>query len=306
MKIKLDFMRWRRHAVSLSALLVAVSLAAVGLSGLNLGLDFTGGTLVEARLMRPVPVSAVRGNLETNGFRGAVVQNLGSEHDIIVRVPSMPGTSEFQLADRLQEVLRATYPGTDIRRAEFVGPVVGEDLRDSGGLAILGALAATSLYIMWRFTDKFALAAAIALAHDVVITVGMFALFQWQFDLATLAALLTVIGYSLNDTIVICDRIRENLRKLRKANLVEVINTSLNQTLERTVIMSGTTLLVLVTMLVLGGEQLRGFAAALTIGVIVGTWSSIYVAAAFLVYAKLSRSELMLETDEQTPTRTVE
>jgi preprotein translocase subunit SecF len=178
---------------------------------------------------------------------------------------------------------------------------VGEDLRESGGLALLAGLAVTGVYIAWRFTGKFAAAATIALVHDVIVTVGAFAVFRWRFDLPSLAAILTVIGYSLNDTIVICDRIRENLRSMRKSTLIQVINRSLNQTLERTLIMSGTTLVVLLALLLVGGDELRGFSAALTVGVVVGTYSSIYIAAAYLVYAGLSAADLVIDMEGEPP-----
>ena len=302
MNFQIDFMRRRYLAVAFSFALLLVSILAIAFAGLNFGLDFTGGTLVQARLERAVPVQSIREQLIANGFPEVVVQNIGSERDIIIRVPTHSAATETNLADSLQEFLYQELPGIEVLRAEFVGPVVGEDLREAGGLAILGALGITAVYIMWRFTGKFAFAAAIALLHDVIITVGMFAIFRWTFNLTALAALLTVIGYSLNDTIVICDRIRENLRKMRKSMLPEVINVSLNETFERTLVMAGTTLMVLVSMLLFGGEQLNAFAAALTIGVLVGTWSSIYVAAPYLIFARLTRAELVPEDEQSSGT----
>lgn len=305
MGFKIDFMRQRRVAVALSVLLVVASLVPLAWNGLQFGLDFTGGTLIELRLAEPAAPEQVREALVARGYPNAVVQRLGSERDLVARIPPNAAAAESDtatdaslLTDRIAAALLETYPGAEIRRAEFVGPVVGEDLRERGGLALLAALLGISVYILWRFSGKFAIAAALALVHDVVITLGAFALFRWQFDLATLASVLTVLGYSLNDTIVVCDRIRENLRRHRALDLIAVINLSLNQTLERTLIMSGTTLMVLIGMLVYGGEGLRGFASALTIGVVVGTWSSVYVAAAWLIHAGLDRSELMLEVPE--------
>lgn len=286
----------RRHlAAGTSLFLVLASLVLLAVSGLNFGLDFTGGTLVELRFQSAAPVDAVRIELADNGFADASVQHSGSDHDVLIRIGARADAEAFELGDRIVSLLAGNHPGVVLVRSEFVGPAVGEDLRESGGLALLFALAATGAYIAWRFTGKFAIAATVALVHDVIISLGAFALFRWSFDLASLAALLTVIGYSLNDTIVICDRIRENLRRLRRASLIEAIDLSLNQTLERTLIMSGTTLAVLISLLLFGGEALRGFSAVLTVGVIVGTYSSIYVAAAYLVWSKLSATDLMVE-----------
>ncbi len=302
MKLKIDFMAKSRPAVLLSAALVLFSVFTVAWQGLNFGLDFTGGTLIEVQFKEPVTADNVRAFLVANGVDHGSVQNLGSERDILIRVPTLPDKNEYALGDSIGVSLKQHYTGADVRRAEFVGPVVGDDLRDQGGLAMLAALAGISVYIMFRFTGKFAAAAVIALVHDVAITVGAFSLFRWSVDLSTVAALMTVIGYSLNDTIVICDRIRENVRKSRKSGLIDVINASLNQTMERTLIMSGTTLIVLVGMLVFGGEQLRGFSTALIIGVVVGTYSSIYIAANWLVFAKLSREDLFVpEPENATP-----
>lgn len=299
MQTQIDFMGRRRLAVAVSLALVLLSLVATAVRGLNAGLDFTGGTLVEVSFTRPVPVAEVRAWLGDRGFADTSIQQSGSDREMMVRVPPRPEVEAFQLGDRIAALLAEQHPGVVLKRAEFVGPAVGEDLRESGGLAMLLALAVIGIYIAWRFTGKFAAAATIALAHDVVITVGAFALFQWRFDLASLAAVLTVIGYSLNDTIVVCDRIRENMRTMRRSTLIEVINRSLNQTLERTLIMSGTTLTVLLALLVFGGEELRGFSLALTVGVVVGTYSSIYVAAAYLVAAGLSAADLVTETDPE-------
>lgn len=286
----------RRHlAAGLSIFLVVASLLLVAVSGLNFGLDFTGGTLVELRFDTPAPVDTVRTELAANGFADATVQQSGSEHDLLVRIGPRTDAQAFELGDRITRLLSTAHPGVKLVRSEFVGPAVGEDLRESGGLALLLALVATGAYIAWRFTGKFAIAATVALVHDVIITLGAFALFRWTFDLPSLAALLTVIGYSLNDTIVVCDRIRENLRRMRRATLIEAIDRSLNQTLERTLIMSGTTLAVLLALLVFGGEALRGFSAVLTVGVFVGTYSSIYVAAAYLVWSKLDAADLAVE-----------
>lgn len=301
MRSRIDFMAHRRLAAVASIAFVLLSLAALGINGFNAGLDFTGGTLVEITSPDPIPAATAREDLQRAGFTDATVQQSGTERDLVVRIPVRPELEAFRIGDGVVAALKAAHPGVELVRAEFVGPAVGEDLRDSGILSMLLAMIATGAYIAWRFTGKFAVAATIALAHDVVITLGAFALFRWRFDLASLAAVLTVIGYSLNDTIVICDRIRENLRSQRKAPLLEVINLSLNQTLERTLIMSFTTLSVLIALLVFGGADLRGFSAALTVGVVAGTYSSVYIAAAYLVLAKLSSADLIVavESDSQ-------
>jgi preprotein translocase subunit SecF len=294
----INFMGQWRYAVSLSALVVVLSIAGVAFRGLNFGLDFTGGTLVELRFDQPVQATSVRTALIVNGQDDAVVQNIGSERDIMVRVPAAAGLAARDQSEAVARSLVESFPSVEVRRTEYVGPVVGDELRDQGGLAVIAAFFGIFVYVMWRFTTKFAVGALIALVHDVIITVGAFAWFRWTVDLSTVAALLTVIGYSINDTIVICDRIRENLRRFRKTDVVEVINVSLNQTLERTLIMSGTMLMVLVGMIAFGGEQLFGMSVALTIGVVVGTWSSVYVAAAYLIHAGLTRADLVLaETD---------
>lgn len=297
MRSSIRFMDQRRVAAGVSIALVVCSLILVAVRGLNFGLDFTGGTLVEVRFATPVPIAEVRQDLAAGGFAGASVQQSGSDRDVLIRVDPGAGADADQVGDRVAAVLAARHPDAQFVRAEFVGPAVGDDLRESGILALLAALAVIGVYIAWRFTGKFAVAATVALIHDVIVTVGAFALFRWTFDLPSLAAVLTVIGYSLNDTIVVCDRIRENLRSLRRTSLTDVIDRSLNQTLERTLVMSGTTLAVLLALLFFGGEALRGFSAALTVGVVVGTYSSIYVAAAYLVMVKLSAADLIVEED---------
>ncbi len=297
MRSSIRFMDHRRPAAGVSIVLVLCSLILVAVRGLNFGLDFTGGTLVEVRFADPVPIAVVRQELVAGDFAGASVQQSGSDREVLIRVEPGAGANADQVGDRVAAVLAAKHPDAQFVRAEFVGPAVGDDLRESGILALLAALAVIGIYIAWRFTGKFALAATVALVHDVIVTLGAFALFQWTFDLPSLAAILTVIGYSLNDTIVVCDRIRENLRSLRRSSLTDVIDRSLNQTLERTLVMSGTTLAVLLALLFFGGEALRGFSAALTVGVVVGTYSSIYVAAAYLVMVQLAAADLVVEED---------
>jgi preprotein translocase subunit SecF len=269
---------------------------------LEWGLDFTGGTLVEVTYEVAAIPAEIRAELDQAGYSGHVVQYFGSDRDILVRMPPQKNLSDKDNARLGDGLLVALQAGTSnqlvLRRAEFVGPAVGEELTNQGGLGLLAALGMVLLYVSFRFQLKFALGAVLALFHDVVITLGVFSIIRWEFDLTVLAALLAVIGYSLNDTIVVSDRIRENFRKLRRGSPEEIINTSLNQTLGRTLITSFTTLLVLFALLILGGELISGFAKALIIGVVVGTYSSIYVAANTLLALKLDRDDLLVPVKE--------
>jgi preprotein translocase subunit SecF len=232
--------------------------------------------------------------LEQTGLKEAVVQHFGSERDVLVRVPPQKGESESLLADHVRNALAAKYPDVEMRRSEFVGPAVGAELRETGALATLVALAAVMVYMMFRFTSKFGIGAVIALIHDVVVTIGAFAVFQWTFDLPTLAAVLAVIGYSVNDTVVVADRIRENFRKLRRGTALEIINLSLTQTLARTMMTSLTTLLVVVALFLFGGDSVRGFSIALIVGIVFGTYSSTYVAAGIVFFMGNTREDLMV------------
>lgn len=293
-----DFMGKRRIAAGVSIALVLVAIASVTFVGVNRGLDFTGGVRVEIGFAAPVAAQDVRTVLNDAGLAEGVVQNYGSETDILVRMPPVPGVDQSEVGDRIVEAVLTRFDDVVLRNLEFVGPAVGEELTEQGGLALLVALGVVMLYIMWRFTGKFAIGAVTALVHDVVITVGAFSVFQWTFNLPELAALLAVIGYSLNDTIVVSDRIRENFRGIRRGTPHEIINQSLNQTLGRTLVTSLTTLLVLVVLLVVAGEQIAGFATALTIGVVVGTYSSIYVAANVLLTMGITKQDLALPEKE--------
>jgi len=297
-----DFMSYRKQAAIVSILLLIVSSSSMVLRSLELGLDFTGGTLVEVTYEEAAFPEQIRAELDQAGYSGHVVQYFGSDRDILVRMPPQKNLSDkdnARLGDGLLLALRAaTSNQLVLRRAEFVGPAVGDELTNQGGLGLLAALGMVLLYVSFRFQLKFALGAVLALFHDVVITLGVFSVIRWEFDLTVLAALLAVIGYSLNDTIVVSDRIRENFRKLRRGSPEEIINTSLNQTLARTLITSFTTLLVLFALLVLGGELISGFAKALIIGVVVGTYSSIYVAANTLLTLKLDRDDLLVPVKE--------
>lgn len=297
----IDFMRYRQLAGVLSLLLVLAATASLAFRQLSWGLDFTGGSMVEVAYPAPVDPVQIRRDLEAAGFTGQTVQHFGADTELLIRMPPQEGldaTENAGLGDRVHEALAALEPGILLRRSEYVGPAVGEELAESGGLGLLAALLCVMVYIMFRFQWKFALGAVVALFHDVVITLGIFSVAGWTFDQTVLAALLAVIGYSLNDTIVVSDRIRENFRKLRRASPTETVNTSLNQTLARTLVTSFTTLLVLLALLFLGGELIRGFALGLTIGVLVGTYSSIYIAANMLLTLGVKREDLAVPVKE--------
>ncbi|MBE7375473.1 protein translocase subunit SecF [Pseudomonas lopnurensis] len=291
MKRVINFMGVRHVAVALTVLLTVASLASLVMKGLNFGLDFTGGSLIELGYERPVELEQVRGQLVRSGFTDAVVQSFGATTDVLVR---MPGDDPL-LGERIAEALRNGGDGNQVsvKRVEFVGPAVGEELRDQGGLGMLLALGGILVYVAFRFQWKFGFGAVLSLFHDVIVVLGVFSFFQISFDLTVLAAVLAVIGYSLNDTIVIFDRIRENFRMLRKAELLENINISTTQTLLRTLATSVSTLLAVGALMVFGGENLWGFSLALLIGVGAGTYSSIYVAGTLLLWLKLTRDDLI-------------
>ena len=278
----IPFMKYRKVAALISIVLVSLSCISLVFKQLNWGLDFTGGTLVEVAYPSAAVPEDIRQALDERGWNGHLVQFFGSDRDILVRMPPQKDRSERENA-RLGDALFADLKeiagaGLDLRRAEFVGPAVGEELTNQGGVGSLVALGTILIYISFRFQMKFAFGAVTALFHDVLITLGIFSVMNWEFDLTVLAALLAVIGYSLNDTIVVSDRIRENFRAVRRGATSDLIDTSLNQTLGRTLMTSTTTLLVLLALFFLGGELIRGFSLALTVGVVVGTYSSIYVA----------------------------
>lgn len=285
-----DFLRARKLLLALSALLVIAALGTTLTRGLNFGLDFTGGLLLEAAFPAPVNPEAVRQQLQASGHDGAVVQNFGAANQILIRMPADAAASAAQ--ELLLTSLRSDHPGIDIQRVELVGPQVGAELAEQGSLALLIALLLILAYVSVRFQWKLALGAVAALAHDVIIVVGLFSLFGWTFDLAILAAILAVIGYSLNDTIVVFDRIRENFRKIRRGTPLEIVDVSINDTLSRTIMTSFATLLVLLALLFLGGETLWGFSMALTLGIVIGTYSSIYTASAVVVALDLSPADL--------------
>ncbi|MGM0412452.1 MAG: protein translocase subunit SecF [Pseudomonadota bacterium] len=287
----IDFMARRRQAVWLTAALLLLAVGALAVRGLNFGIDFTGGTLIEVGYPEAPQLQEVRGALEGSGL-DATVQTFGGAREILIRVPPVEELSDAELSNRVLERLREDTPGVEMRRVEFVGPQVGDELTEDGGLAMLYALIGVLIYVALRFEFRFAVGSVAALIHDVVIVVGLLALFGIEFDLTVLAALLAVIGYSLNDTIVVFDRIRENFRRMRKGDREEVVNASLNQMLSRTLMTSVTTLLVVLALFFLGGEIIHGFAAALLAGVIVGTYSSIYVASSTALALGVSKADL--------------
>ncbi|MGM0676671.1 MAG: protein translocase subunit SecF [Pseudomonadota bacterium] len=290
----INFLGQRRIALTLSAILLVVSILLLVFRGLNFGIDFTGGTLIEVGYPDAVVLEEVRDQLEAGGFDRATVQNFGTSRDVLIRLAPREGEESAELSEEVLQVLRSGGPeGVDLRRVEFVGPQVGDELREQGGLAMLYALIGILIYVALRFEWRFSLGAVAALIHDVVITLGIFSLLWFEFDLSVLAAMLAVIGYSLNDTIVVYDRIRENFRRLRKDAVEKVMNKSVNQILSRTIITSLTTLLVLVCLFLLGGAVIQNFALALIIGVLVGTYSSIYVAAALALVLGVDRTVML-------------
>ena len=295
----IDFMALRKPAVVLSAALLLISIVSLFTLKLNVGIDFTGGSIIEVGYQQAVELEPIRNALESNGFGDAIVQHFGSASEVLIRLVPDVDKDKAELSSEIIELLQAiSETPIDVRRVDFVGPQVGEELTEDGGLAVLYALIAILIYVAFRFEYRFSLGAVAALVHDVVITLGVFSIVQLDFDLSVLAAILAVIGYSLNDTIVVFDRVRENFRKIRKKTSLEVINTSINQTISRTLMTSFTTLLVLLSLFFLGGEVIHSFALALIIGVLVGTYSSIYVATTSALLLGISRSDLLLPEKE--------
>ncbi len=292
-----DFMGKVRPAVALTTLLVIISVGTSIFKGFNFGVDFTGGTLVELGYKSEPDLNQIRHALTESEFKNATVQRFGTPTDVLVRLPPTGDKAAASVSQRVIELL----PGAELRRIEFVGPQVGDELAESGVLALLFALGGIFFYVMLRFTWKFSVGAIVATMHDVVITIGYFAVSGREFDLTVLAAVLAVLGYSLNDTVVVFDRVRENLRKMRKGTTKEIVNAALNQTLSRTLMTSGETMLAVLTLLFFGGELLHGFSIALVIGIVVGTYSSIYVATATVVALGINRQELMPMVKEGGP-----
>jgi preprotein translocase subunit SecF len=296
MNFNIPFMNYRGYATIGSLVLLLISVGSLSFKGLNLGLDFSGGTLIEVSYEEAADLVDIRDLMTNNGFDDFQVVNFGSNSDVLIKVADKNGNS--QLGDVIYKFLLEADPATELKRIEFVGPQIGSELRDQGGLGMLVALGMILLYVAFRFQYKFALGAVAALAHDVVIILGLFSVFSWDFDLTVLAALLAVIGYSLNDTIVVSDRIRENFRGERGFDPDEIVNRSINQTLSRTLITSLTTLLVLLALFFFGGDMIRGFSQALIIGVLVGTYSSIYVVANMLLGLSITQDDLAIPETE--------
>jgi preprotein translocase subunit SecF len=297
---RFKFMSKRIPAMIFSTLLILASLASLFTQGLNLGIDFTGGFLIEAGYERDVNLDQVRKTLADNNFKDAQVQNFGSSKDIIVRLAPRDDLNQSTIGNKVISVLQNdTDQKIEMRRVEFVGPQIGEELRDDGGIAMLVALGGILIYISMRFQFKSAVGAILALVHDVIITIGAFSILQIEFDLTVLAAILAVIGYSLNDTVVVLDRIRETFRSIRKTSPEEILNISINQTIARTLVTSLTTLLVLIALFIFGGEIIHGFATALIIGVVIGTYSSIYIASATLLIMKVHKQDFLVEVKEE-------
>ena len=288
-----NFMRLRIPAMVLSTVLILGSFVSLGVNSLNWGLDFTGGTLIEVGYEDAANLEGISAQLNEANFEDAIVQNFGSSQDVLIRIAPRDGVKAVTIGEQVLAALRADGTEVDMRRIEFVGPNVGEELTEQGGLAMLVALLCILVYVAMRFEWRFALGSVSALAHDVILTLGLFSVLQIEFDLTVLAAVLAVIGYSLNDTIVVCDRIRENFRKIRKGEPVEIINISLTQTLNRTIITSLTTVLVLVALFYKGGALIHGFATALLFGVVVGTYSSVYIASSVARALGISKEDLM-------------
>lgn len=298
--IKIDFLSKRFIALVLSTLLIIVSIGSLATQGLKKGIDFTGGTLVEMSFSKSVELESLRALLVKENFEGAIVQHFGSSKEVLIRLLPNEALNTATLSNKVLDAVNIKFSQQgELRRAEFVGPQVGEELTEDGGLALLYALICILIYVTFRFEYRFALGSVAALAHDVIITLGVFSVFQFEFDLTVLAAILAVIGYSLNDTIVVFDRVRENFRKLRNCTPTEVVNISLNQTLTRTIMTSVTTLLVLLALFFLGGEIIHDFALALTIGVVIGTYSSIYVASPITLALGISKADLVIVKVDQ-------
>ncbi|MDH3634248.1 MAG: protein translocase subunit SecF [Gammaproteobacteria bacterium] len=294
-----DFMSLRKPAMIVSITLLLISIISLFTFKLNVGIDFTGGSIIEVGYQQAVELEPIRNALETGGFGDAIVQHFGSAQEVLIRLVPDVAKDKAEISSQVIGLLQAASDTPiDVRRVDFVGPQVGEELTEDGGLAVLYALIAILIYVALRFEYRFSLGAVAALVHDVLITLGIFSVLQLDFDLSVLAALLAVIGYSLNDTIVVFDRVRENFRKIRKRTSIEIVNTSINQTISRTLMTSFTTLLVLLSLFFLGGEAIHAFAMALIIGVLVGTYSSIYVATTSALALGISRGDLLLPDKE--------
>jgi len=291
----IDFLRWRKVAMIWSVAVLVIAVGSLLIRGISLGLDFTGGTVIEVQYPQPVEIPKVRETLANAGFGDAQAQHFGTSRDVLIRIPPRQQGNAATLSNDVLHALQGAEGGVGatLARAEFVGPQVGQELVEQGGLAALGALAGILLYVMFRFEWRLAVGTITATVHDVIFTVGWFSLFQLEFDLTVLAAVLAVIGYSVNDTVVVLDRIRENFRKRRKGSAQEIMNLSINETLSRTVMTSVVTLLSVIVLYFFGGAVMHGFSVAMIIGIVVGTYSSIYIASATALYLGISREDLL-------------
>ena len=293
-KTNFNFMSKRKIAVVFSMLLILASIGSLVIQGLNFGIDFTGGTMIELSYPEEAKLEEIRTKLEQNGYADAIVQNFGSIHDILIRLPVHAAENMAELSNRIVDALQADHETIiDVRRVEFVGPQVGKELTEQGGLAMLYALIGILIYVSFRFEYRFAIGSVVALVHDVILTLGFFSVTQLEFDLTVLAAILAIIGYSLNDTIVVFDRIRETFLKMRKGTSEEIVNRALNDTLSRTLMTSITTLLVVTSLFIFGGEVIHAFSIALLIGILIGTYSSIYIASNTILAMGISKADLM-------------
>jgi len=299
-KTNFNFMGKRKIAAFFSAILLLTSIGSLVMQGLNFGIDFTGGTMIELAYEETADLNAIRSTLEKNGYDDAIVQNFGSVHEVLIRLPVIESENMAELSNDVVTILKtANSTEIDVRRVEFVGPQVGEELTEQGGLAMLYALIGILIYVSLRFEYRFAIGSVAALVHDVLLTLGVFSLFQLEFDLTVLAAILAIIGYSLNDTIVVFDRVRETFLKMRKGSSEEIVNIALNDTLSRTLMTSLTTLLVVISLFVFGGEVIHAFSIALLLGIVVGTYSSIYIASNVVLSMGVSKADLMPPVKEE-------
>ena len=291
----INFVGNRKYALIFSTILLVVSIASIGFQGLKFGIDFTGGTLIELGYEKTADLEDIRSKLTSANYKGTNVQYFGSDTEVLIQLEPQAASS----AQLSSSIIRMLGDGLDVRRVEFVGPKVGEELTNDGGLAMLYALIGILIYVAFRFEYRFALGSIAALVHDVIITIGIFSLLQIEFDLTVLAAILAVIGYSLNDTIVVFDRIRENFLSTRHIEPSPIVNDALNQTLSRTLMTSLTTLIVLLALFYLGGEVIHSFAGALIIGVVIGTYSSIYVASSMILALGISKEDMLPSEKEK-------
>lgn len=298
-KTHINFIGNRKIAMIFSGILMAISIASLAIKGLQMGIDFTGGTIIEVGYEQAADLTALRKTLDESGFKNATVQNFGTTKDVLIRLKLQEGVSSADLSAKVLEAVNknASARGT-LRRVEFVGPQVGDDLATDGFLALLYSTIAILIYVAMRFEWKFSVGAIIATFHDVIVTLGVFSLFSLEFDLTVLAAILALIGYSLNDTIVVYDRIRENFRNMRKISTEEVMNIAVNDTLSRTIMISMTVILVLVALFFLGGEVIHNFSIALLFGVVFGTYSSIFIASPAALILGISHEDLLVPAKE--------